>query len=79
MPYPLPGGHGRPVQRSSPWLFTVQRDSGTSNWMSFSQHSTPHSVAIGGIAEVFQRCMHQLVEGLEGVEVLADDLGCGES
>ena len=35
-----------------------------------------------GISEIFQCCIHQLIEGLKGIKVIADDfvaIGCGDT
>ena len=65
-------------------------DYGTLFWMKhlFTQHSTPNlegsnvlqaSITLG--PEIFQRKMQELIEGLHGVDVIAnnfEELGCGD-
>lgn len=60
-----------PLENQSSYLTTFNSPFGRYRWlrMPFGISSAP---------EIFQRCMHQLVEGLHGIEVVADDfMICG--
>jgi len=64
-----------PLDKQSSLLTTFHTPFGRYRWlrMPFGISSAP---------EVFQRRMHQLIEGLQGVEVIADDfvaIGCGDT
>ena len=64
-----------PLDEESSYLTTFNTPYGRYRWlrMPFGISSAP---------EVFQKRMHQLIEGLEGIEVVADDFmvyGCGQT